>query len=208
MTNRISNFATALGALVLAASPATAAELIANGGFEAGDFAGWTVTGSDTDYIGVGGGWVNSGNYAAYFGSVGSISSISQSLSTVAGQSYEISFYLQNGVSGTNSFDVFFGGGPAAISYDSLGQTPWTRLSFSTIATAADTLLQFSFRNDPSLFYLDDVSVTSAGLGGPVSAAPEPESWAMMIVGFGLVGFALRTSKRKSSLSVASSALR
>ena len=60
---------------------------------------------------GVGGGWVNSGKYAAYFGPVGSIGSISQSLSTVAGQSYEISFYLQNGVGGKNSFDVLFGGG-------------------------------------------------------------------------------------------------
>lgn len=201
--NRMLNYTGALAALVLVASPATAAELVLNGGFETGDFAGWNVTGSNTNYTWVGGGWVNSGKYAAYFGPVGSIGSISQSLSTVAGQSYEISFYLQNGVAGTNSFDVFFGGGPAVINYDNLGATPWTRLSFTTVATAADTLLQFSFRNDPALFYLDDVSVRSIGLEGPISAAPEPESWAMMIVGFGLVGFALRNSKRRSRLSAA-----
>jgi hypothetical protein len=36
-------------------------------------------------------------------------------------------------------------------------------------------------------------------LAAPISAAPEPASWAMMIVGFGLVGSQLRRRKRSAS---------
>src|SRR3546814_12922873 len=61
--------------------------LVTNGGFES-DFTGWLLGGS-ADYAGVGGGMVNSGANAAYFGPVGATASISQVLNTVAGQSYD-----------------------------------------------------------------------------------------------------------------------
>jgi hypothetical protein len=36
-----------------------------------------------------------------------------------------------------------------------------------------------------------------------VSAAPEPAAWAMMMVGFGLIGGAIRYRRRKTTLSFA-----
>src|SRR3546814_16750067 len=68
----------------------------------AANFTGWLLSGS-ADYAGVGGGMVNSGANAAYFGPVGATASISQVLNTVVGQSYDVSFYLQKSGAGTNS---------------------------------------------------------------------------------------------------------
>lgn len=198
MKNRGIEFALAFAASLACASPSAASNLVVNGGFEDG-FNGWLQSGN-TDYSGAGGGFVNSGALAAYFGPVGSIGSISQTLNTVIGQSYDVSFYLQNSGGGTNSFSVLFGGGPAAISYSNQAAMPWTKLDFSAVATSAFTTLQFSFRHDPSLFYLDDVSVVQS-VTVDVPAAPEPESWAMMLTGFGLTGLALRRSAKRRPIS-------
>src|SRR3546814_6639831 len=96
------------------------------------------------------GGMVNSGANAAYFGPVGATASISQVLNTVVGQSYDVSFYLQNSGAGTNSFDVFFGGGAAPISYVDALAMPWTRLSFTGTAVSDLSTLVFRFRPDTS----------------------------------------------------------
>lgn len=41
-----------------------------------------------------------------------------------------------------------------------------------------------------------------AGVGGtPIGAVPEPSTWAMMLAGFGAIGLALRTSRRKKGLT-------
>jgi PEP-CTERM motif len=40
----------------------------------------------------------------------------------------------------------------------------------------------------------------TTGVGGPISAVPEPATWAMMIAGFGLAGAAIRTSRRRQFL--------
>ncbi len=40
----------------------------------------------------------------------------------------------------------------------------------------------------------------TTGMGGPISAVPEPATWAMMIAGFGLAGAAIRTSRRRQFL--------
>lgn len=43
---------------------------ITNGGFETGDFTGWTL-GGNTGYTGVTGSYAHSGNFGAYFGAGG-----------------------------------------------------------------------------------------------------------------------------------------
>ena len=189
-----------LGALaVLAAStgalgfvaPAQAVELVQNGGFETGNFSGWTQAGN-TSFTGVSTSNAHSGTYAAFFGQVGSTGSISQLLNTAAGQSYDISFWLMNGSAGKNSFDVSFDGQPAGVSFNNFGSLSYTKFTFSGVASGNGSLLTFDFRQDPSFWYLDDVSVQ--GVAGPV---PEPATWAMLVGGFGLVGVALRRRRRE-----------
>lgn len=189
--------------VLLSGAPATAAtNLLINGGFETGNFAGWSLSGNSTKYVGVGGGITTEGRYAAFFGPTGADAILSQGLSTNVGQDYDISFSLKNTWAGGNSFQVFFGDAPAAISFTDETSFDWFTFSFTAQASASETWLSFAFRNDPALFYLDNISVTAkpTGLGeGPVSAVPEPASWTMMIAGFGMLGFALRKQRRRQS---------
>ena len=61
------------------ASAATAQNLITNGGFETGNFSGWTQSGN-TGFTGVDGGSANSGSFGASFGPVGSLGAIADPL--------------------------------------------------------------------------------------------------------------------------------
>jgi VCBS repeat-containing protein len=67
--------------------------IFVNGGFETGDFSGWTVTGSDTQvlFLGIGGEF---GNYSAELSAPGGIGTetLSQNVATTPGQHYIVSF--------------------------------------------------------------------------------------------------------------------
>ena len=177
------------------ATPAAAQELVTNGGFENGDFSGFTQTGN-TGLTGVfSSPFVASGEFAAYFGPVGSTGGITQSLSTNAGQSYLISFDLRNLDGQTpNFYNVLFGGVSLFSATDSAA---FNYTNFSTTATAvgASTALAFNFRHDPYYFLLDNVSVTAVN-----GAVPEPATWAMMLMGFGAMGVLLRRRRRTQTL--------
>src|ERR1700733_1828974 len=88
--------------LTASALPASAANLITNGGFETGDFTGWTEGGnfefsqvvSRPFYVYSG---AEEGNSYATLGPVGSDGTLSQTFSDTAGQSLQLSYYL-NGV--------------------------------------------------------------------------------------------------------------
>src|SRR5437016_2189236 len=70
---------------------------LVNGGFETGDFTGWTLAGNTDNTAGVFSGHFgvnpHSGSYQAYFRQIGSFASTSQN--TPAG-SYDLSFWLYN----------------------------------------------------------------------------------------------------------------
>ena len=47
-------------------------------------------------------------------------------------------------------------------------------------------------------FAVDDISLSTQSIVNPLNPVPEPATWALMIVGFGMVGGAVRSSKRRS----------
>jgi hypothetical protein len=142
---------------------------IGNGGFETGDFSDWTVAGPDfTNYnavFGVAVGhteYIHSGEYGVFLGESNATASLSQTLSTIPGQLYQISLFLDNPISGTpNQFEVIWGG-VTLYSQENLPQLNWMNLQFAALATNTVTTFELVARNDPAAFGLDDISVTSA----------------------------------------------
>ena len=176
--------AIAVAALVLA-MPAGATQLIANGDFETGDFSGWTRFGA-LGFTSVNVASAHDGEFGASF-SPNQSGGLSQTFATLPGYSYTISLWLAHTTAAAtpiNSIFVDFGGVNIA-GFSGYGALPYTRLSFTRVATASSTTLMLSFRDArPTVFRLDDVSVTGT--------VPEPETWALMIGGFGIAGAALR----------------
>src|SRR5664279_4841911 len=134
---KIRKFDRCLAALAMFASVAVHANLVTNGGFETGDFTGWSVFGAGA-FDGVDGSVPQSGTYAAFFGEpVLAPSGISQTLATTAGKLYTVTFWLANEVDVTgngipNSFAFNWNGGAAELSLtDVAGPTPYTLYSFT-----------------------------------------------------------------------------
>jgi hypothetical protein len=141
--------------------------LVQNGGFETGNFTGWTLVGD--------GGTVNfvdtgtyikphTGSYAAALGEVTTPANLSQTLPTTAGQTYLLSLWLDSpSVSHQqltpNEFIVQWNG---VTLYDktNIGRVGWTNLQFIVKATDSTAVLQFGARDDNWYLGLDDVSVT------------------------------------------------
>lgn len=179
-----------LVAAALFASGAARADLVTNGGFETGDFSGWTTTFTPAP----GAMYVDDqpphdGTYGAYFGYDGSIS---QTLATVAGSTYKISFWLQlesdaNGASGPGAFSASFGSvvGTALLNPTEFG---YTEFDFLATATGASTDLTFNFTQVPLFWDLDSVTV----------ALPEPGSFALLAAA-GLAGAAASRRRRSAS---------
>jgi hypothetical protein len=146
---------------------------VANGNFATGSFSGWTLGGDDTpDVIYINTSGEGGSTYAAAMGSVGSDGTISQTVATTAGQTYTLSFWLQNEASGPNDFSAIWNG-QTLLSLTNQAAFGYTEHTYTVTATSSSTVLEFSARQDPSHWDLDNISLTATGTASaPLPTAP------------------------------------
>jgi hypothetical protein len=154
---------------------AIAGNLVQNCGFETGDFTDWTVGGNTTNpggfYYGVDGFDAHSGNFGAYMSEdllagSGAVT-LSQTLATTVGQTYLVTFWLEQDTppaAGYNHSFTALWGASTLLSLTPTTSNPgpvgtWTEYTFAVTASTASTLLEFEFINDDSYWSFDDVSV-------------------------------------------------
>ncbi len=152
---------------------AHAANLVVNGGFETGDFTGWTQAGYTSGYTRVSSNNPNSGIYSARLGPpVGSLGFLSQTLTTTVGQAYELSYFLFSDGATPNVFQTLVNGTPIFAQNDIPAQ-PYAQYNLSFVGTGSDEI-KFGFQNDPGYLYLDDVSVSVVPVPTPAVPVPTP----------------------------------
>lgn len=226
-------FAAMALAMCLASGAANAA-IITNGSFESGPsvpaspgfvtvpggslpdsaITGWTVTGGTVDYIN--GYWTGANSTAASVDLSGNgLGALSQMVSLIEGQAYELSFYLAanpdssvyprqvavsmanlTGPSESNYFSSIFSYDPAGIpGGNNRPGLAWIKQTQSFVASqTGDALLSFTALNDGAFGpALDEVSI---------AAVPEPGTWALLFAGFVVVGSVLRR-RRNDAVSFA-----
>jgi hypothetical protein len=159
-----------LGLLIFSPGGIATADVI-NGGFETGDFTGWTSSGKN-DKDGVDDKFQHSGVFSAFFGAEDAPSFLSQDVPTSPGFTYTLSFWLMDEGGGPpNEFQVRWNGTLLQTLTDNTG-FDFTQFVFTGLAPSAGPVatLEFSFRNDLGFFELDDVSVTETPIPEPRTA--------------------------------------
>jgi hypothetical protein len=192
---KLALFLTGFALLAVCAAPpyatasicdSTAGNLIMNCGFETGDFTDWTVGGNTGDTSVSTGMYANSGTYGAALGPVGSDGTLTQSF-TGSSTSYDLQFYLYSPGGTPNDFTVYWNGVDVGPDLLDAGSFLFTEYSYVLPGNVGSNTIEFSYRQDPSYWGLDDVIVTSAN-----AAVPEPGSLALLLSGLAALGIGLR----------------
>jgi hypothetical protein len=150
------------------------------------DLIGQTPSGTSFNF------YPGNGGYVDLHGSNGTAGTL-QTIQTFGAGKYTLSFDLggnaRGDISKTTDFSLgSFSGALLLASSDALSTHSFTftttggQLSFSDLAGGNGNIGNI----------LDNVSLTSA--------VPEPSTWAMLLLGFGLVGWTLRTNPRRARI--------
>jgi hypothetical protein len=143
--------------------------LVLNGGFETGDFTGWTLSNDNSQSEVLASAYrmsPHSGSYFAALGAQNSLGYLSQTLPTTANQSYLLSLYLDSPTYGgqtdefPNDFNVSWNGNTIFSQTNIPPTGGWTNLQFVVTATSNSTVLQFGELDDQLYLGLDDVTLT------------------------------------------------
>jgi hypothetical protein len=181
----------------MGAQSAFADQLVTNGGFETGDFTGWTLTGPATTssnpsaFYGVDNIDAASGTYGAYLGSDFTTPlTLSQILTVTPSHSYTVSFTLEQDAAPQtgfgNSFVATFGG-QTIFSETNAPVSAFTNYSFNVTTSSASTgtsALDFISENSLGYFSLDNVSVSTT--------TPEPATFLLIVPAIGLIALCRR----------------
>ena len=182
------------------------ANLVTNGGFESGNFNGWTQTGGTANNF-VDSGLSHSGAQSAYFGAANATSRLSQTLTTVAGEVYAVDFWLANlsdAGGNLNSFAWSWGGVVrSADSLNNVGGFDFVHYTAEVVGTGGALDLAFTFRHDATWWVLDDVNLVDTGrnVGNNV---PEPATRLLLVSALLLAGFSRQFQRRKQFERLAS----
>jgi hypothetical protein len=198
-------FVTIVLCMVLSEPVLAGGNLVANPGFETGDFTFWNLAGNvaDLNTVVEGAGfnsWLpHSGADFAALGAAGSDNIMSQTIATTVGQTYTFSWFLGSDGSTPSDFSAFWNGStilslvdaPATPGYSHGTSTAsYAFYSFTEVATSASTVIQFNSRNDQNFWALDDISVSAP-------AVPEPSSLVLSAIAvLTLASFAARRWRR------------
>jgi len=190
---------------LMAVTSTGSAQLVTNGGFETGTFAGWTkfdIPGAS----GVDAFEPHTGTYSAFFGPEDfagtDLGGIFQDIVTVPGTSYSFSYWLQAdaGLPGTpnvpNSFATSWNG---CVINNITNVTPFSYAfqSFLVTATGTTTRISFEAENVFGFFDLDDVSVVARS--SDLAVIPEPATMTLLATGLITMAGVART-RRKAGL--------
>jgi len=159
-----------VGASLVTTVAVQAEELVVNGHFATGDFSGWTVgDGPQVLLTGI-------GSTHGVFLDQGQDEEFSQTLPTVPGQLYRLTFHAGKDLSAcvsptpgsTCELMVSFGG--AMVFHETLDSSAFGNYlngqeyfmaDLRAVATSSQTLLLFKYMTDTSTIYLDSISVTA-----------------------------------------------
>ncbi len=182
--------------------------LVTNGSFESKNFSGWTQSGDTNSgdvYVaksGTGGpngsqGYTSEdGSYLALLGPPYSLGYLSQSISTVAGQSYTFTFYIASNGENPDELQASWNG-TSVLDLKNISNTHGSYLAetFTEKATSSTTQIKFGFYDTQSYLALDNVSVVANAV-----STPEPSTAVIgLIGGVAMTGWIWRVRRRQSA---------